>query len=274
MKKVQELKWTFSSLGCPELNLPEVISLAKRMGLENLDLRTLEGRVDLPALFREQYGEPERLAACLAGEGVRLAGLNASLKLVGSKEEDRAAFLEFIPWAEAAEVPLIRVFDGGSVGKELPGESLESALETISWWRGLRKANGWKTDIGIETHDCLVSTTAIEQLQAALDEPVTLIWDTHHTWKKAGEALRATWEVVRPYTRHVHIKDSISVPSARHPFTYVQLGAGEFDLAGTLELLCAADFDGMVSIEWERQWHPYLAPVEEALEQARKLGWW
>ncbi|MEX0325621.1 MAG: sugar phosphate isomerase/epimerase family protein [Puniceicoccaceae bacterium] len=256
------------------MSLENVVELAKRFGLRFLDLRTLEGRIDLPALFREQYGNPEKLVAYLEGEGVSLTALNASLKLVGNKPEDRKTFLEFVEWAEAAEVPLIRVFDGGIVGEELPGEALDAALETIDWWRNLRNANGWKTDIGIETHDCLVSTKAIKQLQRELAEPVSIIWDTHHTWKKAGEKVQKTWEVVKPYTRHVHIKDSISKPSERHPFTYVQLGEGDFDLPETLRLLCEAEFEGMVSIEWERQWHPYLAPLEKTLERARELGWW
>jgi sugar phosphate isomerase/epimerase len=70
------------------------------------------------------------------------------------------------------------------------------------------------------------------------------------------------------------VKDSISEPSARHPFTYVMLGNGEFDLADTLDLLRENAFAGVVSIEWERKWHPYLPPLEEALKRARSLGWW
>ncbi|MEX0330319.1 MAG: sugar phosphate isomerase/epimerase family protein [Puniceicoccaceae bacterium] len=274
MKETKDLKWTFSTLGCPEMSLPEVVALAKRFDLQYLDLRTLEGRVDLPGLFQEQYGSPDNLARFLEGEGVSLTALNASLKLVGNKPEDREAFLEFVEWAEGTKVPLIRVFDGGSVGEELPAEAHEAALDTISWWRDQKRTYGWATDIGIETHDCLVSRVAMQQLQDSLEEPVPIIWDTHHTWKKAGDAVPVTWEVVKPYTRHIHIKDSISEPSARHPFTYVQLGEGEFDLPGTLQLLCAEDFAGMVSLEWERQWHPYLAPLEEALKRARELGWW
>jgi sugar phosphate isomerase/epimerase len=274
MKTTKELNWTFSTLGCPELSLGETVDLARRFGVQHLDLRTLEGRVDLPDLFRESFGSPEKLKGFLDSERMSLTALNTSLKLVGNTEADRTAFLEFVEWAEAAGTPCLRVFDGGTVAEELPDDALEAAQATLSWWRALKQQNGWSTDIGIETHDCLTSVPAIEKLQASLDEPVNLIWDTHHTWKKAGADIRETWAAVKPYTHHVHIKDSISKPSARHPFTYVQLGEGEFDLKGTLQMLCADDYDGMVSIEWERQWHPYLAPLDEALQKARDLGWW
>lgn len=274
MAVFNQLKWSFSSLGCPELGLVEIVELAQRNGLERLELRTIDDRVDLPALFKEQYGKPEALAKYLAREGMSVVALDASLKLVGNTAEQRGEFLEFMEWADALGTPGIRVFDGGSFAPELGEADLAAAQETITWWRGERKRNGWKTDIMVETHDCLTATRAVQQLQAALDEPVKILWDTHHTWKKAGENPADTWAALKAWVPHVHVKDSVSAPSARHPFTYVMLGDGEFDLSGTIAMLREAAFDGIVSIEWERKWHPYLPPVEEALKRAHDLCWW
>lgn len=274
MKALKELNWTFSSLGCPELNLPQVVELAKRKGLNKLELRTLEDRVDLPAYFRENYGTPENLRAWLEAESVQVVALDASLKLVGNKPEDRDALLEFVEWAEALGTRWLRVFDGGTFASDLSPEDLKEATDTIAWWRGARAKGGWKTDIMAETHDCLTATTAIKTLQANLDEPLAILWDTHHTWKKGGEDPAATWPAIKASVVHVHVKDSISEPSARHPFTYVPLGDGEFMLKDTLDMLAADDYEGIVSIEWERKWHPYLDPMESALDRARELGWW
>jgi hypothetical protein len=38
--------------------------------------------------------------------------------------------------------------------------------------------------------------------------------------------------------------------------------------------LRAANFSGPVSLEWERMWHPYLPPLDEALTVAAARGWW
>lgn len=274
MKPSKDLNWSFSTLGCPDLNLEEVVQLAKSNGISRLELRTLEGRVDLPALFRERYDEPARLKSYLDGAGARVVALDTSLKLAENTTKDRAAFLEFVEWAECLETPYLRVFDGGSIAPELSEKDLQGCQQTISWWRGLKQEHGWKTDIMVETHDCLTATSAVRQLQATLDKPLPILWDTHHTWKKGGEALAHTWSSLKEGIVHVHIKDSISVPSARHPFTYVMLGEGEFNLDESLGLLCESDFEGTVSIEWERQWHPYLLPMKEALVKARDLGWW
>ena len=34
------------------------------------------------------------------------------------------------------------------------------------------------------------------------------------------------------------------------------------------------DYSRVVSLEWERLWHPYLPPLAEALSVAAKREWW
>ncbi|NDV62267.1 TIM barrel protein [Puniceicoccales bacterium CK1056] len=274
MTHSSELNWSFSSLGCPELGLEEIVKLAQQYDLSRLELRTVEDRVDLPELFKGRYGNAETLSRYLSDEGMSVVALDASLKLVGNTPSDRDEFLKFMEWADALGAPNVRIFDGGSFTPELGEADMEAALETISWWRGEQAGNGWKADIMVETHDCLTATRAVQQLQAALSDPVRILWDTHHTWKKADEKIEDTWAALKEWIPHVHVKDSISEPSARHPFTYVMLGDGEFDLASTVDLLRGEAFQGTVSIEWERKWHPYLPPLGDALKRARELGWW
>ena len=273
MKKYPGLKFSFSTLGCPELSLPEIVALSKANGIDEMELRTIDDRVDLPALFREQYEAPEKLKAYLESEGMKVTALDTSLKLVGNTADDRKAFMEFIEWAEALGTTYLRIFDGGTFAPELSEEDLAACLDTLAWWRSERAKNGWKVDVMVETHDCLTASTAMQQLQDKLEVPIPVLWDTHHTWKKGGECPKETWKTVAESTVHIHIKDSISKPSARHPMTYVMLGEGEFPLDSTLKLLEDAGFSGLVSLEWERKWHPYLEPLSVALDKAKALGW-
>ena len=83
----------------------------------------------------------------------------------------------------------------------------------------------------------------------------------------------ATWQAIKPHVVHIHVKDSISKPSAKHPFSYVLPGEGEFAMAALRPVL-AAEFTGCVSLEWEKLWHPYLAPLDNALTAAAKHNWW
>lgn len=256
-------------MGCPELDLAAAAALARRHGLAAIELRALAGNLDLPAQLAATYGTPAQLAELRPAGAVRVIAFCTSLKAVGGTEAEREAFLKFIPWAEALGVPWLRVFDSGQTGD--PAELAEAAA-TVRWWRELRTRHGWKTDIMIETHDTLLTGAAVRRFLAAA--PGTAIrWDSHHTWKKGGEDPLVTWAAIKDAVVSIDVKDSVSRPSANHAWTYVRPGEGEFPMAPLREIL-AAEYAGPVSLEWEKLWHPYLAPLQEALTAAEKNRWW
>lgn len=257
----------FSTLGCPELSLDAALALAQRHEIDAVELRALGGTTDLPALFAREFGTPAALAAHLAPRAARIVALDTSLKLADATAADWDGLLAFVPWAEALGVRWLRVFDGGQ-----PGTSLEPMLAALAHWRAHRARGGATVDVMIETHDSLFTAAAVRAFIARAPD-AAILWDSHHTWKKGGEDPLVTWAAIRPHVVHVHVKDSISRPSARHPFTYVLPGEGEFPMAPLRHVL-AREFAGVVSLEWEKQWHPYLPPLEEALRVARERGWW
>jgi len=262
----------FSSLGCVDLPLDEVLALAARHGLDAVELRGLGGSLDVPAWLAQAYGSPEAFAEHVRRSPVRIAALDTSLRLTGGSAADREEFLQFIPWAEAAGIPRLRVFDGG--GRTLTDDGLAQALDTLAWWHALRRKNGWRTDLMVETHDALVTTPAIQRFLAAAPAGTALLWDAHHTWRLGGEAPVDTWAAIRAAVVHLHVKDSVGIPSERHPYTYVPPGRGEFPMAALLDALRRDGYAGVVSLEWERHWHPALAPLEEALASAAERAWW
>ncbi len=259
-----------STLGCPDLSLDETLALVAKHGVDAVELRALGGTVELPGHFAAQLGSPAEFAGRLRAEKVRVVALDTSLKLAGAAPGDREKFLDYVPWAEAAGIKWLRVFDGG---KSADGADLAQMAETVSWWRALRRERGWRADIMIETHDSLFTAAAIQRF-LGVAPGAAILWDAHHTWKKGGEDPLATWPAIRSSVVHVHVKDSISKPSAKHPFTYVLPGDGEFQIAPLLAALRADKFAGHVSLEWEKLWHPYLPSLDEALRVAAERGWW
>lgn len=264
------LRRTFSSLGCAELNLEATLALAANYALDGVELRALGGTVELPRYLAERYGSPASLAAKLGAAARQIVAFDTSLKLIGNTPADREKFLEFLPWAEALGVPRVRVFDGGT---GLTGEALAQAADTVHWWQTLRRERGWRADLMVETHDSLATAAAILRFAKAAPG-CAVLWDSHHTWMKGGEDPLVTWPLIRDLVVHVHVKDSIAVPSAKHPWTYVLPGEGRFAIAPLLAVLRADNFTGPVSLEWERLWHPYLPPLDEALAVAAARRWW
>lgn len=258
-----------STLGCAELSLEEAAALAARYRVDAIEVRALGGTLDLPRYLADRYGTPAAFAAAVAVTGVRVAALDTSFRLIDANPDDFEALLAFVPWAEAAGVRWLRVFDGG---RKASDSELAEGGERVRAWQALRRARGWQVDWMVETHDALITAAAIRRFVHVAPD-CGILWDAHHTWRKGGEAPLATWSAIAPHVVHVHVKDSIGRPSARHPFTYVPPGEGEFPMADLRDTL-AREFSGFVSLEWERQWHPYLPSLETALRTASERSWW
>jgi len=216
------------------------------------------------------WRSPAAMADFLRGSPTKIVALNTSFVMMGQSAETREALLEYVPWAEACGVPWLRVFDG----KPASGtEGFADLTLALAWWRDLRNARGWRTNLMIETHDSLVSTATLSGFRAAAPD-AAILWDAHNTWRKGGEHPCALWPAIARQVVHLHVKDSVNRPSARHPFTYTLPGDGEFPAAALFAMLRENHYGGFVSLEWERHWHPYLPPLSEALNAAQRRHWW
>lgn len=266
-------RWGFSTLGCAEMSLPQICTLLSDFGLHEVEIRAIAGRTDLPQWAQETAWTSSRAAALFAEHQVKFRVAGSSFKLVGNDEKTRAELLAFASWADSWGARYVRAFGGGTWGTDLTQQDFRHALETVAWWRRQQKERGWRIELLLETHDAFSASEPCCELQKQLEEPLGIIWDSHHTWRLGGEMPQESWAQLAPWIRHVHIKDSVGKPSARHPYTYVQLGEGEMPLPETIALLREKNFAGCVSLEWERMWHPYLPPLRDALMRLKAQPW-
>ncbi|MCM2369600.1 sugar phosphate isomerase/epimerase family protein [Aporhodopirellula aestuarii] len=269
-----DIKWGISTLGCHELDLPAICRLALRHGIQCLEIRSLADCLNLPEYLDATYpNDPAAIEQILAQYHQSIIALNSGFSLTGAKESDRDELLAFARWADQLGIPYIRVFGGGSMDTPLGRNDLAIAVDNLRWWKQQREKHEWMTRIALETHDGFSSAERCLQLQDAFDGPLDIIWDTHHTWKMGDESALQSWEQMASMIRHVHIKDSISVPSARHPYTYCLPGQGEFPAADVYNVLRDNGYRGVISLEWERKWHPYLPDLDTALTALADSGW-
>lgn len=259
----------FSTLGCGELTLAEVRALGRKHGIDRVELRALGGSLDLTGQLARECGSPSSFATQSSGGWI--AALGTSCRLIGAAAGERANLLEHARWADAAGVAWLRIFDGG---RDLNHSELAEAREFFRWWQAIRAEQRIRADVLVETHDSLLDSDRIQHWQTGLDRrPAALLWDAHHTWKKGGEDPLATWAAIRAQVVHVHVKDSLPDTAARPGYHYVLPGTGNFPMAA-LQRKLAAEFQGVVSLEWERWWQPELPPLEEALAAAYDRRWW
>lgn len=263
----------FSSLGCPDLSLEQVADLAGEFEIPCLELRFLKNRTDLPTLLADFPGGWKGASDYLRDRNLCPLVLGTSFKLVGHTPESWRELMDFAALAEALHTPYVRAFGGGTWGCPLTAEDYQSAAEALAFWESERQARGWQVRLLIETHDAFSASAPCLQLMDVVGRPLDFIWDSHHTWRLGGESPAESWQALAPHVRHVHLKDSVGRPSARHPFTYVLPGSGEMPGREVLDLLKRDGFTGAVSLEWEKMWHPYLGSLGDALLACRENHW-
>ena len=269
-----DIQWGISTLGCHELDLTAACKLAATHRVRHLEIRSLADCLRLPEYLDANYpSDPDSVQKILDEYGQSIVALNSGFSLIESDDKDRNELLEFARWADLLGVPFVRVFGGGDMESPLSESDLQTAVSNLQWWERHRGQNEWRTQIALETHGGFSSGTRCQQLTEAFGSSIEIIWDTHHTWKLGLESPQQTWDLIGPMIRHVHVKDSVSVPSDSHPYSYVLPGKGEFPFSEACTVLYENNYDAVVSLEWERKWHPYLSDLETALVALDDSGW-
>ena len=99
-------------------------------------------------------------------------------------------------------------------------------------------------------------------LEQVNDEKLGILWDIEHSDKVYGDAFEPFYETIRPWIRHVHIKDSYI--DAQGERRLCAVGAGRLPVRAIVERMLADGYDGYFSLEWEKKWHPELDEPETA----------
>ena len=88
-----------------------------------------------------------------------------------------------------------------------------------------------------------------------------LIWDIEHTHKTYGDSFSEFYDFARPLIRHVHIKD---YSDTENKLTLI--GDGNVPIKKIVNRLLTNGYDGYLSLEWEKKWHPELPDITVALD--------
>ncbi len=284
----------FSTLACPDWPLDSVLESCCRYGYDGVEIRQIAGETDLRKVAALSSSRHSALRRTLADGSIAVCGLASSVRFDYPEAAARAEQLDigraYVEMAAALGAGFVRVF--GDVLPAGPASVRTAALEPIA--EGLNRlgdfAGTMDVRIVLETHGDFSDSTAVAALMPRIQSSsVGILWDTHHPWKFFDEPLSQTWERLRPWVWHTHWKDSVSRPastahestvggewasasSAAHALMsghreadYVLFGGGEFPAEECARLLKSSGYDGWLSLEWEKMWHPQIEAPEVAL---------
>jgi sugar phosphate isomerase/epimerase len=258
------MKLAFSTLGCPDWDLPKIVGGARQWAYDGVELRALGGSLDL--LGRGEFATAQIATTVdyLNSEGVEICCVDTSCTFHSRDQSERSSQVQIaLAHADLASrlgAPLIRVFPD----KIQPGAQRE---ETRDWIvAGLREIaeqmpNG--VDVALETHgDFAQAGSAAEIARLANHPKVKLIWDVANS-VAAGDAIQEAAAIVQPYLAHVHLRDAKPVAGSEH-WLPVLAGTGRVSFAEALVAIEQLNYDGYVSFEWEKYWHPEIEDPEVA----------
>jgi len=259
----------FSTLAFPETDLATAVSLGRDWGYAGVELRLIDGELIDPAMGAEARA---RVGRTLAAAGLPAVAVDSSIQLTG--EEPGPVLRQFLELASDWAAPLVRVFGG-----PLPGDGparrtrLEAAARVLE--SAAPAAERLGVAIGVETHDAFSASAAVAELLALVDSPaVGAVWDSHHPYR-AGESAADVWANLGERVLLAQVKDARRDPARADGWQLVLLGEGEVPVRDMLGLLSAGGYQGWVSVEWEKRWHPEIAAPQVALPQhLAVLGTW
>ena len=227
-------------------------------GYDGLELRLLDGEPIDPLA-----PDPETrrtIAQALARAGVTLVCLDTSIELAQPFDQALPAAVEL---ASEWDAPAVRVF--GGAGGSL--DEIAGRLEPV-----LGRAEELGVTIALETHDAFSSAALVaELLERVPSSSFAATWDVHHPYRLGESPV----DVVRALGTRIHLVHVKDARRSGDDWQLVPLGEGEVPVRESLAVLAAAGYDGWLTVEWEKRWHPELAEPELALprDAATLRGW-
>lgn len=261
------MKLSISTLGCPDWSFEEILTNFEALGVEGIEVRGIEGVVDADKIPYFSDEHKDETLARIAAHHLTLVGFgtSASFHDAATLTKNIAECKTAIDVCRRMGIPAIRVF-----GNNCPDGA--ERMETLTRIGGgirevCRYANGSGVFVNLEIHGQINS---VENVKPVLDicgsEPsFGVIWDVMHSDRTTGDDFEPFYRLIRPYMRHIHLKDHVRASTP--PYRLTNIGRGDIPLKAIIHRVMQDGYDGYFSFEWEKKWHPELDEPEIAFPE-------
>lgn len=253
----------FSTLGCPSWNWLKILDFAVQNGFAAVELRGLQGTMDLPSCPEFNSARIGQSKKEVAARGLRISCVSSSANLHESDPQKHRQQLadarRFIDLASDLGAPYVRVFGNKIIGpRDQAIARIAASLGELGDYAGPKNVT-----VLIESHGDLTDSPTLRGILEKADSPhVGLLWDAHHTYVTSKEDPAVTISQLGKYIRHTHFKDSRLEGDSVH---YVLTGRGDVPVKRQVQLLVESGYQGYYSFEWEKVWHPEIEEPETAI---------
>lgn len=265
------MKTSFSTLACPQWSFQQILDAATQYGFDGVELRVVSGELDLWRLPVFQSGALAATRRCVQELGLQVVALGSSACFHSPHPAERArnidAALRMAELAEGLGAHAVRVFPDSIQPGQTRADTTGWIIDSLDRLADKLASTGVR--VWLETHSDFAQPSAVNDiLQGIRRSDIGIIWDPANAFAQTNEVPALSAEMIA-HLRHVHVKDL-----RRHgaDIEYVLTGEGQFPFPAFFAELARASYNGFVSFEWEKQWHPELPPAEVALPNF--MQWW
>ena len=257
------MKLAFTTLGCPDWTLDQMIAGAKEYGFDGIDFRGCAGEMDLWKLPEFSSGL-DATASRIRDAGLEVPCMSSSGRLLRDTDDERAESLAgltyFVEIGAALGARYVRVF-GGYNGERPEDDARAEAAATLDAMARVAAPHG--VSVLVETHDDWIATDKLASVLDAAAEPnVGAIWDINHPYRHFGETPEQSWANLGRHVKYVHVKDSSVGPDGER--VHALIGDGDVPIADCIRVIKEGGYDGWLAYEWEKKWAPQIPEPEIA----------
>jgi sugar phosphate isomerase/epimerase len=244
------MKISFSTLGCPEWSFSEIVSTAKDLGYDGIEIRGVKKVIDVPRIPQFAPGEVQNTKKLLDSKGLSIVCLTSAccMNVPDGTQDTLYQATAYIDTAKDMGVKYIRVLADFSPQPSLPVDEAhtEEMLKKVA-------AYGEKCGVGVlvETNGYYADSEKIKKLAEAAGDNVGVLWDIHHPYRYFGETPQKTVKTLGSLIKHVHVKDSVM---ENGKVCYKMMGYGDIPIEECVKTLLDAGYDGSFCLEWVKRW--------------------
>lgn len=266
------MKLGFTTLGCPDWTVEEVVDNACKLNCNVIELRAKAPEMHISTdTTTERIKEVKQL---FDSKGITICGITGYTKFnfadQKTRKENSKQLIKNVHLAHALGASYVRTFIGYPDDNTTESEAIRRIAEAIA--EAAITVSNIPVNILIETHDYASSgriTSEIIKHAGTENHNIGAIWDISHP-PKMGESPAETWGYIGEFVKSVHLKDEYEKRLPNGEIHQCFPGKGILPLKEVLKLLKEKKYDGWYVIEWERAFNMQLEPLPDAFIAFRK----
>lgn len=244
------MKKAFSTLGCPGWTFDEILSVAKDIGMDGIEIRGLGEQMYAPkiGLFLE-----ENIKSTLQNLNkfdLSIPILTSSCDL--SNEDFEGCLREASEYSQLAQKLNSKYIRIMCESTPAPRKNIDLEVIAERYSKICDISKSFNVTALIETNGILANSKNMKKfLQLSSNKNAKVLWDIHHPFRFFKESPEYTFDQIGEFIEYIHVKDSIMKDGK---VIYKMMGWGDVPVELSIKVLQKHNYQGFISLEWVKRW--------------------